>query len=89
MENLGKRSGATDASINRRLKEIEEWISGEEDTLADSQKNTKNKTNNKNLLSQKSQEIQDTTKTTNLRIIRIVESEDSQLKGPENIFTES
>ena len=31
MENLGKRSGSTDASINR-IQEIEERLSGAEDT---------------------------------------------------------
>jgi predicted nucleic acid-binding Zn-ribbon protein len=33
LENLGKRSGVTDASITNKLQEIEERISGEEDTI--------------------------------------------------------
>ena len=33
MENLGKRTGATDASITNRIQEMEEKISGSEDTL--------------------------------------------------------
>ena len=33
MVNLGKRSGATDASIINRIQEIEERISGTEDTI--------------------------------------------------------
>ena len=32
-ENLGKRSGSTDASITNRIQEIEEKISGAEDTI--------------------------------------------------------
>jgi len=35
MENLGKRSGATVASINNRVQKIEGRISGIEDTLED------------------------------------------------------
>jgi predicted nucleic acid-binding Zn-ribbon protein len=33
LENLGKRSGVIDASITNRIKEIEERISGAEDTI--------------------------------------------------------
>ena len=33
MENLGKWSGTTDASINNRIQEMEERISGAEDTI--------------------------------------------------------
>jgi predicted nucleic acid-binding Zn-ribbon protein len=33
IENLGKRSGAIDASITNRIQEIEERISGAEDTI--------------------------------------------------------
>jgi hypothetical protein len=32
-ENLGKRSGVIDASITNRIKEIEERLSGAEDTI--------------------------------------------------------
>ena len=32
-ENLGKTSGAIDASINKRIEQIEERISGAEDTI--------------------------------------------------------
>jgi hypothetical protein len=42
--------------------------------------------NAKKLLTQNNQEIQDTMRRPNLRIIGIEESEDSQLKGPVNIF---
>ena len=33
MENLGKRSGAIDPNISNRIQEIEENISGAEDTI--------------------------------------------------------
>ena len=33
MENLGKQTGITDASITNRIQEIEERISGVEDTI--------------------------------------------------------
>ena len=33
MENLGKKSGSIDASIRNRMQEIEEKISGAEDTI--------------------------------------------------------
>jgi hypothetical protein len=40
----------------------------------------------KKLLTQKIQEVQDTMRRPNLRIIGVEESENSQLKGPVNIF---
>jgi hypothetical protein len=33
MENVGKKSGATDTSIRNRIKEIDARISGKEDTI--------------------------------------------------------
>ena len=46
----------------------------------------KENSKHKKLLTQSIQEIQDIMKRPNLRIIRIEENNDSQLKGPENIF---
>jgi hypothetical protein len=46
----------------------------------------KEKAKCKKLLTQNIQEIQDTMKRPNLRITGIEESEDSQIKGPVNIF---
>ena len=37
-ENLRKRSGATDISITNRVQEIEERVSGEEDSIKDANK---------------------------------------------------
>lgn len=46
----------------------------------------KENSKHKILLTQIIQEIQDTMKRPNLTIIEIEENEDSQLKGPENVF---
>ena len=50
MENLGKRSGVTDASITNRIQEIEERISGIEDTIEDSDTTVKESTKYKKIL---------------------------------------
>jgi uncharacterized coiled-coil protein SlyX len=73
------------ASPNR-IQEIEERISGAEDTIENIDTTVKENTKCKKLLTQNIQEIQDTMRRPNLRIICIEESEDSQLKGPVNIF---
>ena len=86
MEKLRKRSGITDISITSRIKEIEERISGVEDTVEEIDTTVKENSKHKKLLTQSIQEIQDTMKRPNLRIIGIEENEDSQLKGPENMF---
>jgi hypothetical protein len=66
MENLEMMSVATDASITNRIEEIQETISGIEDTV-------KENTKLKNLLPQNIQEIQETMNRPNLRIIGIEE----------------
>ena len=86
MDNVGKRSGATDAtSITNRIQDIEERISGIEDTIEVIDVPVKENTKCKKLLTQNIQEIQDTMKRSNLRIIGIEEDEESQLKWPEII----
>lgn len=65
---------------------MEERISGIEDTLELLTHRPKKTQNRKKLLAQHIQEIHDTMKTPNLRTIGIKESEDSQFKGPEDIF---
>jgi hypothetical protein len=89
MENLGKRSGITDVNITNRIQEIEEDNPRLEDTLEDIDTAVNNSKHKKKLLTQNIQEIQDTKKRPSLRIIGIEESEDSQLKGPENVFNKS
>jgi uncharacterized coiled-coil protein SlyX len=86
LENLGKRSGVIDASITNRIQEIEERISEVEDTRENIDTTVKENAKCKKRLTQNIQEIQDTMRRSNLRIICIEESEDSQLKGPVNIF---
>jgi uncharacterized coiled-coil protein SlyX len=86
LENLGKRSGVIDASITNRIQEIEERISGAEDTIENIDTTVKENAKNKKLLIQNIQEIKDTMRRPNLRIIGTKESDDSQLKGPVNIF---
>ena len=71
------------ASITSRMQEIEERITGVDDTIEDIDTSVKENTKCKKFLTQN---IQDTMKRSNLRIIGIEESEDSQLKGPANIF---
>jgi chromosome segregation ATPase len=82
LENLGKRSGVIDASITTRIQEIEERISGAEDTIENIDPTVRDNAKRKKLLTQNIQEIQDTMRRLNQRIIGIEESEDSQLKGP-------
>jgi uncharacterized coiled-coil protein SlyX len=59
IENLGKRSGVTDASISSRIQEIEERISGAEDTIENIETKVKENAKCTNLLIQNIQEIQD------------------------------
>jgi hypothetical protein len=89
LENLGKRSGVIDASITNRIQEIEERISGVENTIENIVTTIKENAKSKKLLTQNIQEIQDTMRRPILRIIGIEESEDSQLKGPVNIFNKN
>jgi uncharacterized coiled-coil protein SlyX len=86
IENLGKRSGVIDASIINRIQEIEERISGAEDTIENIDTTVKENAKCKKLLTQNTQEIHDTMRRSNLRTIDLEENEESQLKGPVNIF---
>ena len=86
IENLGKRSGVIDASITNRIQEIEGRISGAEDTIENIDTTVKENAKCRKLLTQNVLEIQATMRRANLRILDIEESEDSQLKGPVNIF---
>ena len=86
MENLGKRSGVIDASITTRIQKLEERISGAEDIVENTDTTVKENEKFKKLLTQNIQETQDTMRRPNIRIIGIEDSEDSQFKGPVNIF---
>ena len=86
IENLGKKSGAIDASITNRIQEIEERISGAGDTIENIDTTIKENATYKEILIQNIQEIRDTIRRPNLRIVTVEDSEDFQLKGPAYIF---
>jgi hypothetical protein len=86
IENLGKRSEVIDANIINKIQGMEERIPGVEDTKANINTTVKENAKCKKLLTQNIQEIQNTMRRPNLRIKCIEESEDSQLRGPINIF---
>jgi predicted nucleic acid-binding Zn-ribbon protein len=73
IENLGKKSGAIDASITNRILEIEERITGAEDTIANNDTTINLNAKSKTILTQNIQEIQNTMRRPNLRIVCIDE----------------
>jgi hypothetical protein len=86
IKTLGKKSGTIDASISNRMQEIEERISGAEDSIGNIGTTIKKYAKCKKILTQNIQEIQDTMRRPNLWIIGQDENEVFQLKGPTNIF---
>jgi uncharacterized coiled-coil protein SlyX len=60
IETLGKKSGNIDASISNRLQEMEERISGAEDSIENISTTIKENTKCKKILTQNIQEIQET-----------------------------
>ena len=72
-------------SIIKRIQEIEERISDAEDSIGNMNTTIKENGKCKKIPTQNIQEIQDTMRRPNLWII-VDENEDSQLKGPANIF---
>jgi chromosome segregation ATPase len=74
IETLGKKSGAIDASISNRIKEIKERISGTEDSIENICTTIKENTKCKKILTQNIQEIQGTMRRPNLRIIGVDEN---------------
>jgi chromosome segregation ATPase len=86
IETLGKKSGTIDANITNRIQEMEERISGAEDSVENIGTIIKENAKCKKILTQNIQEIQDTMRRPNLQIIGVEENEDFQLKGPANIF---
>jgi DNA repair exonuclease SbcCD ATPase subunit len=86
IETRGKKSGTIDASISNRIQEMEERISGAEDSKENIGTTIKENKKHKKILTQNIQEIQDTMRRPNLRIIGVEENEDFQLKWPANIF---
>ena len=86
IETLGKKSQMIDASISNRILEMEERISGTENSIENISTTIKDNEKCKNILTQNIQEIQDTMRRPNLCIIGVDENEDFQLKGAANIF---
>jgi hypothetical protein len=86
IEILKKKSRTMYASISNRIQEMEERISGAEDSIENMDTTSKENAKCKKNLTQDLQEIQDTMKRPNLRIIGIDENEDFLLKGSVNIF---
>ena len=60
-ETLGKKSGTIDMRISNRRQEMEERISGAEDSIENMETTIKENTKSKNILTQNMQEIQDST----------------------------
>jgi hypothetical protein len=81
----GKRSWNIDTNIINRIQGIEERISGAKDSIENIVTTVKENAKGKEILTQNIQKIQEKRRP-NIRIIDIEESEDSQLKGPVNIF---
>jgi chromosome segregation ATPase len=86
IETLGKKSGTIDAKISNRIQEMEERISGAEDSIGNMDTTIKENAKCKKILTQNIQESQDTMRRPNLEITGLDENEDFQLKGPANIF---
>jgi chromosome segregation ATPase len=86
IEILGKKSGTIDVSTSNRIQEMEERISGAEDSIENMDKTIKENAKGEKILNQNNQEIQDTMRRPNQWIIVAVENEDFQLKGSANIF---
>jgi len=69
IENQRKRQGAVDTSITNRIKEIEESISGAEDSIEIIDTTVKDNVKRKELLAQNIQVIQDSMRRSNRRIV--------------------
>ena len=65
-ETLGKKSGTIDVSISNRIQDMEERISGVEDSIENNSTTIKENVKCKKILTQNIQEIQDTMKRPNL-----------------------
>jgi chromosome segregation ATPase len=86
IETLGKKSRNIDESISNRIQEMEERISGAEDSIGNMDTTIKENAKFKKILTQNIQEIQDTMRKQNLWIIGVDENEDFLHKGQANNF---
>jgi chromosome segregation ATPase len=76
IETLGKKSRNIDESISNRIQEMEERISGAEDSIGNMDTTIKENANCKNILTQNIQKIQDKMRRPNLWIIGVDDNED-------------
>jgi TolA-binding protein len=76
IETLGKKPGTLDASISNRIQEMEERLSGAEDSIENMDITIKENGKCNKILNQNIQEVQDTMRRPNLQIIDIDENED-------------
>ena len=67
IQTLGKKYGTIDTSIRNRIQEMEERISGAEDSIENIGTTIKENTNFKKFLTQNIQEIPDTMRRPNLQ----------------------
>ena len=80
------KSGTIDLSISNRIQEIEERISGAEDSIENIGTTIKENAKCKKILTQNIQEIQDTIRRPNLQIIGVDENKNFQFIGSANNF---
>jgi chromosome segregation ATPase len=80
IETLGKKSGTIDVSISNRIQEMEEKISGAEDSIENMDTNIKENVKCKKILTQNINKILDPVRRQNLLIIGVDENESFQLK---------
>jgi chromosome segregation ATPase len=76
IEHLEKKSGTIDSSISNRIQEMEDRISGAEDSIGNMDTTIKENGKRKKILTQNVQEIQDKMRRPNLQIIGVDENED-------------
>ena len=86
IQTLGKKSGKIDVSISNRIQELKKRISGAEDSIGNMDTTIKENAKCKKILTQNIQEMQDKIRRPHRQIIGVDENENSQVKGPANIF---
>ena len=89
IETLGNKSGTIDASISNRIQEMEERISGAEDSIENIDTTIKENAKFKKIVTENNQEIQEKVGRPNLRITGIDKKEVFQLKGPGKYFQQN
>ena len=81
IETPGKKSGTIDGRIRNRIQEMEERISGSEDSIENIGTTIKENAKCKKILTQNIQEIQYTMRKPNLQIIGVDKMKTFNLKG--------